>query len=410
MTETKESRQPLWRIVPVADYAMPAIPAQEITTKKMTALWRLIRGNKREAQSPAKAKEELRTLPEERLARLVPTIDWRQAAKELEVTFEDWLGEEDTSKPIRFLIGPPYGGQTEILQAWGEMSGRTMVEPPTPEQILAQDESWLAHWPTQGRVWVLPNLEHCYLRHASGLALVRQLLERAASGQLGRGLIGCDSWAWAYWQKVWSVPQPEVFALQAFDGERLTAYFCQLARAVGGKAFRVRNSKTGNDVLPPADLDEETRPEISSDLTQLAAHSRGNLGIAWKYWRARLRTEPDAVSTEGQDNEMNTATEKPDATQDTVWLAADLDEPVMPVKTGDDVAFVLHALLLHNGLSVDLLARLLPLSHSQVTATLLQLEALKIVKTQGNVWRVAALGYVTIRKFLRDRGYLTDHF
>lgn len=42
------------------------------------------------------------------------------------------------------------------------------------------------------------------MRHAGGLTLVRRLLERAVSGQLGRGLIGCDSWAWAYLQKVWN--------------------------------------------------------------------------------------------------------------------------------------------------------------------------------------------------------------
>jgi hypothetical protein len=48
----------------------------------------------------------------------------------------------------------------------------------------------------------LPNLEKCYLRHPSGLNTVRHFFTELRSGGLGRGIIGCDSWAWFYLKHV----------------------------------------------------------------------------------------------------------------------------------------------------------------------------------------------------------------
>jgi small conductance mechanosensitive channel len=53
-------------------------------------------------------------------------------------------------------------------------------------------------------------------------------LRGPASGRLGKGIIGCDSWAWAYLQWVWPLAQPEALTMQAFDGEKLTRLFAFL--------------------------------------------------------------------------------------------------------------------------------------------------------------------------------------
>jgi hypothetical protein len=196
--------QSLGEFVPAADFVLPPAPAQDLAAKRLTALWRLVRGEGRKAQSPAKTYDELQALREGRMAHLVPPIDWQPAARALGETFENWLGQESTGKPIRFLIGPPYSGQGDILHSWAKIVGWPIIAPPNPAQILTQDDAWMAHWPHGKHEWVLPNLEHCYMRHGGGLTLVRRLLDRAVSGQLGRGLIGCDSWAWAYLQKVWN--------------------------------------------------------------------------------------------------------------------------------------------------------------------------------------------------------------
>ncbi|WP_299310510.1 hypothetical protein [uncultured Halomonas sp.] len=75
-----------------------------------------------------------------------------------------------------------------------------------------------------------PRLERCFLRHAEGLAGVRRLVEQALAGRLGPGIIGCDSWAWAYLQHTLALPEGQAFTLQPFDGADLDRYFAAAAR------------------------------------------------------------------------------------------------------------------------------------------------------------------------------------
>ena len=84
------------------------------------------------------------------------------------------------------------------------------MSPPPYEAVLSGDDRWLADLGEPGGPWVLPELERCFLRHAAGLSLVRKVLERAASGHLAAGLIGCDSWAWAYLQRAAADPRAPV--------------------------------------------------------------------------------------------------------------------------------------------------------------------------------------------------------
>ncbi|MDX5334375.1 MAG: hypothetical protein LPK58_10025 [Gammaproteobacteria bacterium] len=401
-----DSPPPLWQVVPLAEYRLPAEPAQQVASRKLRDFWRLLRSDDASAQAPARAEKDLRALPEVRLEHLVPPVDWGGAQTALDGCLADWL--RDDTRAVRFFVGPPGGGMAEALRHWAGQRGWPVIEPPTAEQVLAGDIAWLEDWPRDGEGWLLPSLERCYLRHPQGLALVRRLLEAVTAGRLGRGLVVCDSWAWAFLQRVWVIPQPEVYTLQAFDGERLSAYFLQLAHR-GGRHLRVRNAHTGEDILPwpdtPSDEAEKTRA-ASAELRRLAAHCRGNLGVAWTYWRTHLRTEPDPEEAEAVEQ---TEDRQGEADTDTVWWSSGR-APVMPVETGDDLAFVLHALLLHNGLDLATLERLLPLSHGQLAAVVARLVQLGLVDQAGGRHRVARLGYAAAREFLRGRGYLVDAF
>ena len=405
-SQGNEKTQPLWQMVSLADYTLPTAPAREAAVKGVTALWRLIRGKDSKQVSPEKAEDQLRTFSETQLSRLSPAIDWHLGAKSLDIKLADWPDKKKQNIPIRFLIGPPYGGHTDILRLWAKMHGVSIIEPPVPEQILAQDKNWFSDLPDHDRPWVLPSLEHCYLRHADGLTVVRRFFERALSGRLGFGLVGCDSWAWSFFQKVGSFPQPGAITLQAFDSERLKVYFRELTLSSVPGLLRFRDSHSGGDILPACDTEKEATPATSPFLKQLAAQSRGILGVAWMHWRNSLCAEPN----ETPDPDPHSETGEHIVPKNTIWLRAGFEEPSIPAGPNQDIAFVLHCLLFHNGLSVDLLAELLPLSRGEITSTLLLLKSGSLVEAHNNVWRVSALGYPVIRQFLKNNDYMVDLF
>ena len=403
--EANENIIPLWQVVSLTDYALPAAPTREAAAKGFTALWRLLRV--KDQQSPEKTEEQLFRFSEMQLSRLVPAIDWHLGAEALEVKLKDWPAPKEQNSPIRFLIGPPYSGHTDILKLWANMRQLTVIEAPTPEQILAQNGNWFLSWPDDNQVWLLPNLERCYLRHADGLTVVRRLFEQASSGKLGFGVIGCDSWAWSFLQKVCPFRQPNALTLQAFDSERLKAYFQVLAISSVFGPLRFRASDSGEDILPPTgDSDEQDPVTTSPFLKRLAAHSRGILGVAWAYWRNSLCAEPD----ETQASDSHAGTTKDLLPQNIIWLRSGLQEPTIPVGTNPYDAFVLHCLLLHKSLPVDLLVDLLPLPRSAVTATLHLLTSAGLVEEHNNAWQVSARGYPVVRQFLKNNGYMVDLF
>ncbi len=404
---TTDRETPLWEVVALSDVEFPAVPASVAATKGIARFLRRFRPNKAADQPPKRAEADLQALSDARRDRLVPPIRWDAAARALSNRLGAWPSSGASHQPIRFYIGPPFSGIAETLDVWARSSGWPRVEPPTPDQILAGDETWITAVadaaPSGG--WVLPHLEHCYLRHPDGLQGVRRFLARAVSGELGPGLIGCDSWAWVFLQKVWPVPHPEAMAPQAFSGERLARLFRRSLQDAAKTPVRVRHSVTGEDVLPTLSPDDSDSEDVSSEMKRLAYDSLGNPGIAQAYWRSRLRTAPDDPKAETSPSKETGEPGEPEC----LWLSPELNAPVMPSPTGEEADLVLHALLLHNGLSASLLAELLPLSHPTVVSVLLNLAAHGIVERRGNVFRVTTYGYIPVRVHLRDRDYLTAY-
>ncbi len=394
----------LWQFVRLRDYRVPDVPARSAAAKSWSAFKDLFHRVDEEALAPIKKEAELRALPEIRLQHLVPPIDWSVAAAALDTSLEDPLHSTATIATVQFVIGPPHCGHAQIVRQWGVRHDAELIEAPTVEQILAGDQRWFDAWPGPDRRWVLPDLERCYLRHASGLALVRELFARVANSDAGRGLIGCDSWAWAYLQRVWPLARPDALTLQGFDGDRLSRLFAQFAAAQRSGRLRFRNARTGDDMLSLAADAQEASPEI----IQLAAHCRGNVGTARSYWRQRLRAEPEE---DGQDLKTNPAQlPASEAAEEIVWVSAARQESAAQLEADEDSAIVLHALLLHNGLPAALLPELLPLPHHRCLAVLMKLREPGLVQLQDGRWSVDPLGYALARELLRGRDYLTDDF
>ena len=405
--ETEKAVPPLWQYVLITDFHPPASPVTESVKKRLAGFRRLFLRGEPEQESPFKASDDLRALPEWQCKRVAPEPEWRASAEALTLELQDWLDQEKPGKPVIVLVGPPHGGHAATLSAWAEQQGWPVLPPPSAEQILAGDDTWPSGHGSAGTLWVFPTLVRAYLRHAEGLSLVRRFLDRVCSGDLGRGIIGCDSWAWAFLRRVWRGRLPVTLTLQACDKDRLADHFRQLADPSGDRPILFRQSDNGRYVLEPPEAEAASGVETSNFLQLLAAHSRGILGVARAAWRASLQTEPDEKLTE----------EPPDKSArrmagQTVWVLpwSQISFPALPSGAGRDEAVVLHTLLLHNGLPLELMQQLLPLSPSQVMETLLRLEDSGLAVQADTVWQVAQRGYPAARQFLQGNGYLIDQF
>jgi len=387
----------------VEDYCLPA----DSTPAALRRQWRLLArlfSHQDPHDTLAQPAATLSSLPPAQLDRLAPPLRWEGAARAFDQIYAAKAGNAPAPGVVGILVGQPFCGHADILAHWARGRSVRLLEPPTAQEILAADVQWLTRCCDSGPgLWALPALERCYLRNANGLALVRGFLDLAFSGALGPGVIGCDSWAWAYLQRICAWPATPVLTLQAFDGAALTALLLQ-PETQPTQAVRFLSAHSGISLLPkPEDGEEDAQTPVSPELRQLAARCRGNLGVAWHFWRERLRTaiEPQATQT-GDDAPPPT---------DAIWVAPELEPRAPASDAGDDTALVLHALLLHNGLEAPLLATLLPIAAAHLNLQLLHLHALGLVERQdADRWQVTPLAYPGVRAFLRARGYLTDSF
>ncbi|MBM9511260.1 hypothetical protein [Desulfogranum marinum] len=397
--------QPTWQYVQLADYQLPTTPVTYSARVRFASFRRLFQRDMPSQSLPLKAQEKLSSLPECLLETIAPIPDWRDSASALNTAMSDWLDKDVHRAPVMVIVGAPYSGNSEALQALAKMQSWRTLDSPAPEQILTGDSGWLSSQVTGAGPWVLPNLEKVYLRHAEGLQLVRQFIAHACSGNMGKVIIGCDSWAWAFIQHLWSGPTPAVMTLQAFDEPRLIKYFQGLINASTGGRLLIRLSDDGRYVLPLPEK-HDTGVEYSNFLQIVAAYSRGNFGITRKIWCSSMQTEP------GENQQEHLGTEQADMSQQTIWIIPwnQLKLPSLPSDIGCNEAFILHALLLHSGLTQEVLQRLLPLPQKSVLATLYRLKEYELVERDNADWQVTPLGYPAVRQFLQSSRYLVDQF
>jgi hypothetical protein len=396
-SDDQPAEPPRWQYVALEDYQPPAAPVSEAARTRLAWLWALLQRMRGKSEREHSAAKELQALSEAQLAHLVPSPDWCGAAAVLATRLTDWLAQPDPEQPVVLLVGAPYNGHTQILAAWAEQQRWTVLYPPSRAQILDGGAAWLAEQREQHDPWVLPRLEQTYLRHTAGLQCLRGLLDQACTGRMGRGIIGCDSWAWAFLRRCWHGPPPLTLTLQAADEARLRAHLQPATGASEQSGLFFRVNDTEQAVLVPLATAAES-VELSNYLQLLAAYSRGILGVAWATWRESLRLG------------ANGHADWPPADQ-TIWLPAwnEIEHPQLPSDAGHNEAFVLHTLLLHNGLPSEYLRLVLPLLPGQVNEVLFRLKAAGLVSVANDEFQVAARAYPVVRQFLQTKHYLVDH-
>ncbi|MAO67119.1 MULTISPECIES: hypothetical protein [Idiomarina] len=332
-----EEPKKTWQWVTVDEYEKPAVP----TVIKVKKWWgKFIRWITPEQEQESE---------DDQSSALELSFD--DAADALEQCFSDWL-EDDEDNSLRWIIAPPHSGVEEAVKKWAEKHSLREMNLPDREPLCDPGDSTLPEFLSKSddnKPWIMPQLAHSFLRQTNGLRWVREFFSTVLSGEAGKGVIVCDSWAWAFLEKVWPVPVSQLWTLQGLDQRALE----ELGLARGDGRLRA-----------------------------LAALSRGNAGVAAAY-----------------SDRYQRSSEKP------------FETPSMPSEINDATAFVCYALLLHRGLNKGQLVKVLPIvSGSQLEIQLQVLHQRGLIELEQELWYVTARGYPVVRELLASRGFWLDRF
>jgi hypothetical protein len=400
----------LWQAVPLGDYKRPERPATEAVRSGFLGLFK---GNCRtNANGPVVADERLRQLPSDLLNAAAAWPDWADAVRELEQVLSDITRSDAGRHRIRALVGAPYSGARETVRCWAEQRQWPIIEPPTPAQILAQDESWFEALAAEdGPPIIIAELEHCLLRHPFGLAFLRRLFDQLQTSSRAC-LIATNSWTWAYLTVAMQIGDimAAPLTLQAFDSDRLEQWFRRLVGCDGPVVFRQADDgslvfATGAASAAADPASDAQPPGKRSDfLGRLAGYSRGIAGVAWGIWRQSLETAAsEGVTTRLE--EADTAAER-----SVIWVRpwSRIHRPTLPADAGLPELLVLHALLIHGGLPEDAVSEVLAALGSRVVAVLRSLAAYGIIEEHRGRWQVTPVGYPAARAALESEGLIVD--
>ena len=394
---------PTWQFIPLEQFSRPQPPPAEFLRTGITGVLARISRLRRSLRG-AVPLAELTAVPTYLLERIAacPTYDRQISA--LESALAEWAAAGGAAGKLQVVVGPPASGMGEVLGGWAREHGWWNIAPPDYSDILDGGQTWLEtfeHDPD--KPLLIADLARLYLRHHNGLDLVRRLLDTlwARNGQC---LIGCDSWAWGYLSQALQIDTqlPPPLTMAACDSDHLLAWLGELAAGAERFGFSFRLANNGKYVLQPRNRE---MVEVSDYFKHLAAFCRGNPGLIWAIWRSSLQyganaeVDPKALESAGRDSNR------------TIWVKnlGSLKLPDLPGASQDKL-FVLHTLLLHAGLPISELTRLLPLSPAEVMRAIHILRNAGLIQAEGQHLQVSPLGYPAARQILSQEGYLVDAF
>lgn len=398
---------PPWRFINLNQYRVPPEPTRQAVRKGFLGFWDRLR--RRRFSESATVDIDLEYMPSSLLAEAASAPEWKDGVPALQEALQDWWQEQAGKSQV--VVGAPYSGTAEIVAGWAAAFGCPVLPDPPLEEIKSGGQKWLEHLDkSPDKVWVIPRLERFYLRHNQGLRMLRVLLDKISFFP-SRFLLACDSWAWAYFCKVLHIEAlfPRPLVLEAFDQEKLDRWFRGLADRATAREFVFRQADNGNLVVHSSGAvpDESGKQEKITDfLTRLAAYCRGIPGVAYAIWRYGLR-----IAQDGEIHEKAQEAAANDGLHRTIWVEpwSRLKLPSLPdLDRRDRSLFVLHTLLLHDGLSSQALGQVLSFPESQVQGSLHLLRVAGVVALDLDRWRVTAAAYPEVREFLRYEGYLVD--
>ncbi|WP_241956399.1 hypothetical protein [Marinobacter maroccanus] len=365
--------------------------------------------------------ESLDNLPElsvEQLESFAPRPDFLELAGTLSGALEESMSNDLVCHGVTLLVAPPFSGIRPTLECFPQIESQhnggakqwSLIVP--PENLLLDDQGAREWWDRQdlSRPWVIPELADFWLRHLSGLTLVRELLRRVAAGGLAPGVIGCSSWCWQFWSSYLDDAPFAPVTTSPMGAAELGAWFESLAGGGSNKLIIARMADDGLWVLPMADESDWKKRKHSGFLRDLASVARGNPGVALAIWRRALRVRPEEETDTKESGEVSGNS----GGVARVWVVPfdQLGLPTVPQSKGDNIGLLLHALLLHDGLDISSLQLVTGVAEHEMGFVLARLARLELIEFEATdaSWRITAHGYPSIRRHLQSWGFPVDAF
>ncbi|PCM45103.1 hypothetical protein [Marinobacter sp. ANT_B65] len=407
-------------LVPVDQWVLPQTSVRRSLKDAIRHALEQLRAGVSQAEEPFESMDELPELSAAQKRRLAPEPGYADQAAAIACGLEAARKDGSLSREVVFLVAPPFSGVQQALACFSGSGQSGSIEGGgeeweiilPPDALSFDDQEASEWWDRQdlSRPWVIPELADFWLRCLSGLALVKELFRRIANGDTGTGIVGCSSWCWRYWGQYLENAQMSPWTPAPMDAERLGVWFTRLASGSGDRVVTARMTSDGQYVLPLAKPDDTEKRKYSTFLRDLAALSRGNPGVALAIWQRSLRARPD------DDAKLEEADEKP-KTQSCAadcWVVplARLSLPAMPQSKESVTGFVLHGLLLHNGLDMGSLETVTGVSVYELSLVLSRLGRAELVVCDqtSKRWSVTPIGYPTVRRHLQSWGFPLDQF
>lgn len=434
-TESQQDRgvPELWKYVSLDRYTHPKSPASEAVRKGLLGLWDKLRkdlsgknAGERSSDNHYIDQSLLHNVPQKLLDGAAPEPNWNELTLALDKALAERVQNVSSDSKVQFVVFPTCSGTEGVLLHWAIKKDWQIITPPEPAEILEGGNDSLAPLGANDvKPFVIPQLERWYLRHHDGLTLIRNLIG-LLSAKNPRCLIGINSWSLAYLNRILNLLNyfESPLTLQALDQQSLEKWFQSLANRTGQQIFVFRQTDNGNLILPlPSALDQSnaddnqqqqnvgdsTPSKTTKFLSYLAGYSRGIPMVAWTIWRHCLRSTQPTYKGDLNDRLAEIMRSRDGHT---MWLPpwSQSDLPSMPNETNQIKIFVLHTILLHGQMQLELLANLLPFPTAEVLTALRELLSLRLIELENGMWRADPLGYPAIRQFLQREGYLLDDF
>lgn len=413
-------------LIPAEQWTLPQTSMRRSLKGAVRNALRQLRAGVSQAEEPFESMDELPELSAAQQSRLAPEPDYPIQAAAIACDLEHARSEGSLSREVVCLVAPPFSGVQTALARFSELghpgsskdSGEEWRVISPPDTLLFDDQGASEWWDKQdlSRPWVIPELSDFWLRHLSGLALVKELFRRIANEDAGAGIVGCSSWCWKYWGHYLENAQMSPWTPAPMDSERLGVWFSHLASGCAKPPITARMADDGLYVLPLAETDEAgknkngRKRKYSTFLRDLAATSRGNPGVALAIWQRSLRTRADD-DAKVEDARKKSEEQSPAAH---CWIVplGRLSLPTMPQSKESVTGFVLHGLLLHNGLDAASLESVTGVSAHELSLVLSRLKRAELViyDQTHQLWHVTAIGYPTVRRHLQSWGFPVDQF
>lgn len=395
-------------LIALEEWTLPELPVHRSLRDGLRSAWQQLRAQVTPEQEPFKSLDDLPELSADQLVTLAPEPDYTTLSRLMCVWAEQSQGG---SEPTRLIVAPPFSGVRQALA----QSERRLLTPPS--DLLMSAGSARQWWQEQNldEPWVIADLGTFWRRHRLGMELVRHFFGLLAEGRTGEGIVGCNSWSWAFWKRYLTYVPAGILTPAPMTGERLGQWLETMLAQDGHPLPDIRMSDSGAPVLSggatAADVPEQPASTMPSSafLRDLAAISRGIPGVALSIWKQALRAGPEQEAREDDDSGPAQSCQG--------WLVplSKLSLPMAVAGQGRASGLLLHALLMHASLSSPALASVTGLDATTVSVTLARLRRADLVTATDDEadlagWSVSALAYPAVRRQLETEGYCVDDF